>query len=122
MMFFQKLVLTSSASVVFEGTDIKNGKEDLPYAKKPIDYYTQTKIEQEKVRERERVLSRFEMETLNSVSDSTFIFYTCMPSSSRVVLDSHMLKEKRTNGASAAAVCRFLSGSVFLFLAGPPSM
>lgn len=49
MIFWQKLVLTSSASVVFEGTDIKNGKEDLPYAKKPIDYYTQTKIEQEKV-------------------------------------------------------------------------
>ncbi|XP_043912961.1 sterol-4-alpha-carboxylate 3-dehydrogenase, decarboxylating isoform X2 [Protopterus annectens] len=44
----QKLVLTSSASVVFEGTDIKNGQEDLPYAKKPIDYYTETKILQEK--------------------------------------------------------------------------
>ncbi|XP_060105692.1 sterol-4-alpha-carboxylate 3-dehydrogenase, decarboxylating [Heteronotia binoei] len=43
----QKLVLTSSASVVFEGTDIKNGTEDLPYAKKPIDYYTETKILQE---------------------------------------------------------------------------
>lgn len=36
--------------MVFEGTDIKNGKEDLPYAKKTIDYYTETKIEQEKVR------------------------------------------------------------------------
>ena len=35
--------------MVFEGTDIKNGREDLPYAKKPIDYYTETKIEQEKV-------------------------------------------------------------------------
>uniref|UniRef100_A0AAY4DYH2 Sterol-4-alpha-carboxylate 3-dehydrogenase, decarboxylating n=1 Tax=Denticeps clupeoides TaxID=299321 RepID=A0AAY4DYH2_9TELE len=45
----QKLVLTSSASVVFEGTDIKNGKEDLPYAKKPIDFYTLTKIQQEKL-------------------------------------------------------------------------
>lgn len=48
--YVQKLVLTSSASVVFEGTDIKNGREDLPYAKKPIDYYTETKIQQEKVR------------------------------------------------------------------------
>lgn len=47
--FLQKLVLTSSASVVFEGTDIKNGSEDLPYAQKPIDYYTETKILQEKV-------------------------------------------------------------------------
>ncbi|KAM8848346.1 sterol-4-alpha-carboxylate 3-dehydrogenase, decarboxylating [Synchiropus picturatus] len=45
----QKLVLTSSASVVFEGTDVKNGVEDLPYAQKPIDYYTQTKIQQEKL-------------------------------------------------------------------------
>ncbi|CAB1324946.1 unnamed protein product [Coregonus sp. 'balchen'] len=45
----QKVVLTSSASVVFEGTDIKDGREDLPYAKKPIDYYTETKIEQEKL-------------------------------------------------------------------------
>ncbi|KAM6976441.1 sterol-4-alpha-carboxylate 3-dehydrogenase, decarboxylating [Aplochiton taeniatus] len=45
----QKVVLTSSASVVFEGTDIKNGEEDLPYALKPIDYYTETKIEQEKL-------------------------------------------------------------------------
>lgn len=45
----QKLVLTSSASVVFEGTDLKNGSEDLPYAKKPIDYYSQTKILQEMV-------------------------------------------------------------------------
>ncbi|KAL4648862.1 sterol-4-alpha-carboxylate 3-dehydrogenase, decarboxylating [Arapaima gigas] len=45
----QKLVLTSSASVVFEGRDIKDGKEDLPYAKKPIDYYTETKIQQEKL-------------------------------------------------------------------------
>ncbi|XP_075428793.1 sterol-4-alpha-carboxylate 3-dehydrogenase, decarboxylating isoform X2 [Ascaphus truei] len=44
----QKLVLTSSASVIFEGRDIKHGTEDLPYAKKPIDYYTETKILQEK--------------------------------------------------------------------------
>ncbi|XP_058427127.1 sterol-4-alpha-carboxylate 3-dehydrogenase, decarboxylating-like [Marmota monax] len=40
----QKLILTSSASVIFEGSDIKNGTEDLPYATKPIDYYTETKI------------------------------------------------------------------------------
>ncbi|XP_078066498.1 sterol-4-alpha-carboxylate 3-dehydrogenase, decarboxylating isoform X2 [Mustelus asterias] len=44
----QKLVLTSSASVVFEGSDLKNGSEDLPYAKSPIDYYSQTKILQER--------------------------------------------------------------------------
>ncbi|XP_023561144.1 sterol-4-alpha-carboxylate 3-dehydrogenase, decarboxylating isoform X1 [Octodon degus] len=44
----QRLILTSSASVVFEGVDIKNGTEDLPYAVKPIDYYTETKILQEK--------------------------------------------------------------------------
>uniref|UniRef100_W5NC98 NAD(P) dependent steroid dehydrogenase-like n=1 Tax=Lepisosteus oculatus TaxID=7918 RepID=W5NC98_LEPOC len=45
----QRLVLTSSASVVFEGTDIKNASEDLPYARRPIDYYTETKIQQEKL-------------------------------------------------------------------------
>ncbi|XP_049623470.1 sterol-4-alpha-carboxylate 3-dehydrogenase, decarboxylating [Suncus etruscus] len=45
----QKLILTSSASVIFEGVDIKNGTEDLPYATKPIDYYTETKILQEQV-------------------------------------------------------------------------
>ncbi|XP_007121337.1 sterol-4-alpha-carboxylate 3-dehydrogenase, decarboxylating isoform X1 [Physeter macrocephalus] len=44
----QKLILTSSASVIFEGVDIKNGTEDLPYAVKPIDYYTETKILQER--------------------------------------------------------------------------
>ncbi|KAK1346366.1 hypothetical protein QTO34_000220 [Cnephaeus nilssonii] len=38
----------SSASVIFEGVDIKNGTEDLPYAMKPIDYYTETKILQER--------------------------------------------------------------------------
>lgn len=46
----QKLILTSSASVIFEGVDIKNGTEDLPYAVNPIDYYTETKILQERVR------------------------------------------------------------------------
>lgn len=45
----QRLVLTSSASVVYEGKDIMNGTEDLLYAKKPMDYYTETKILQEKV-------------------------------------------------------------------------
>ena len=47
--FLQRVVLTSSASVVYEGKDIENGTEDLPYAAKPMDYYTQTKIMQEKV-------------------------------------------------------------------------
>jgi sterol-4alpha-carboxylate 3-dehydrogenase (decarboxylating) len=44
----QRLVLTSSASVVYEGKDIENGTEALPYADKPMDYYTETKILQEK--------------------------------------------------------------------------
>ncbi|XP_064405536.1 sterol-4-alpha-carboxylate 3-dehydrogenase, decarboxylating-like [Halichondria panicea] len=44
-----KLVLTSSASVVYEGKDIKNGTEDLPYAVQPMDPYTETKIQQEKI-------------------------------------------------------------------------
>lgn len=51
LLSLQRLILTSSASVVYEGHGIKNGKEDeLPYAKKPLDYYTETKILQEKVK------------------------------------------------------------------------
>lgn len=45
----KRLVLTSSASVVYEGLDIKNGDETLPYASSPMDYYSETKILQEKV-------------------------------------------------------------------------
>ncbi|CAG5119899.1 unnamed protein product [Candidula unifasciata] len=45
----KRLVLTSSASVVYEGKDIRNGREEqLTYARKPLDYYTETKILQEK--------------------------------------------------------------------------
>lgn len=43
-----RFVLTSSASVVYEGRDIQNGSEDLPYATRPMDCYTETKILQEK--------------------------------------------------------------------------
>ena len=46
----QRLVLTSSASVVYEGEDLRNGSEDLPFAARPMDPYTETKILQEKVR------------------------------------------------------------------------
>ena len=34
---------------MYSGEDIENGTEDLPYAGKPLDYYTETKILQEKV-------------------------------------------------------------------------
>ena len=39
-----RLVYTSSASVVFDGRDLVNVNEDAPYAAKPIDYYTETKV------------------------------------------------------------------------------
>lgn len=39
-----KLVYTSSASVVFEGKDLNNVDESAPYAAKPLDYYTLTKV------------------------------------------------------------------------------
>ena len=39
-----RLVYTSSASVVFDGRDLINVNEDAPYAAKPIDYYTETKV------------------------------------------------------------------------------
>ena len=45
----QKLILTSSCSVTYEGKDIMFGDETAPYAKHPLDYYTETKIIQEKV-------------------------------------------------------------------------
>lgn len=34
--------------MVYSGSDIENGTEDLPYAHRPMDYYTETKILQEK--------------------------------------------------------------------------
>ncbi len=43
------LVYTSSASVVFEGKDLLLVNEDTPYASKPMDFYTETKIDGEKL-------------------------------------------------------------------------
>ena len=37
------LVFTSSASVVFDGNDIRGGDESLPYPRYPLSYYTGTK-------------------------------------------------------------------------------
>lgn len=45
----EKLLFTSSASVVFEGKHLYNVDESTPYAAHPMDYYTQTKIEGEKL-------------------------------------------------------------------------
>jgi len=45
----QKLVYTSSASVVFEGKDLVDVDESIPYAGKPMDYYTATKIKGEQM-------------------------------------------------------------------------
>ena len=45
----KKLVSTSSASVVFEGRTLRMVDESQPYATKPMDYYTQTKIEGERL-------------------------------------------------------------------------
>mmetsp|Transcript_15029 Transcript_15029/g.26122 ORF Transcript_15029/g.26122 Transcript_15029/m.26122 type:complete len:353 (-) Transcript_15029:369-1427(-) len=44
-----RLVFTSSASVVFQGKALVYVTEDHPYATKPMDYYTQTKILAEQV-------------------------------------------------------------------------
>lgn len=43
------LVYTSSASVVFDGNDLLLVDETTPYASKPLDFYTLTKIEGEKL-------------------------------------------------------------------------
>ena len=39
-----KLVYTSSASVVFDGADLVDVDESAPYAARPIDFYTETKV------------------------------------------------------------------------------
>ncbi|CAK9290194.1 unnamed protein product [Gordionus sp. m RMFG-2023] len=44
-----RILLVSSASVVYEGKDICNGNESLPYAQSFLSPYIQTKIEQEKL-------------------------------------------------------------------------
>lgn len=43
------LVYTSSASVVFDGKDLVNVDEETPYASKPLDFYTVTKIKGEEL-------------------------------------------------------------------------
>lgn len=44
-----RLIYTSTSSVVFQGRDLNNVDETAPYAARPMDYYTQTKIEAEKL-------------------------------------------------------------------------
>ena len=39
-----KLIYTSTASVVFEGSDLIGVDETAPYARRPMDYYTKTKV------------------------------------------------------------------------------
>lgn len=39
-----KLIYTSTASVVFEGKPLVNVDETHPYASKPMDFYTSTKV------------------------------------------------------------------------------
>lgn len=43
------LIFTSSASVVFDGRDLDGVDESKAYAQRPMDYYTATKIEAEKL-------------------------------------------------------------------------
>lgn len=45
----KKLVYTSSASVVFQGEHLDFVDESTPYATKPMDFYTRTKIDGEKL-------------------------------------------------------------------------
>lgn len=44
-----KLIYTSTASVVFQGKSLIDVDESAPYATKPMDYYTGTKIQGEKL-------------------------------------------------------------------------
>ncbi|XP_004346943.1 sterol-4-alpha-carboxylate 3-dehydrogenase [Capsaspora owczarzaki ATCC 30864] len=44
-----RMVVTSSASVIYAGADLELANEDVPYANPPIDAYTETKAEQEQI-------------------------------------------------------------------------
>ena len=57
-------MLTSSVSVIYEGKDIANAYEDVPYAHTPLDYYTEPKALQEKVFSRLDVVSVHQMVSL----------------------------------------------------------
>eukprot|EP00742_Colponemidia_sp_Colp-10_P008768 GILJ01009516.1.p1 GENE.GILJ01009516.1~~GILJ01009516.1.p1 ORF type:complete len:351 (-),score=23.26 GILJ01009516.1:24-1076(-) len=45
----KKLIYTSSQHVVYDGSDIVNGEETLPYPKKHLDHYSYTKAEGERL-------------------------------------------------------------------------
>ena len=45
----KQIIFTSSASVVFDGRDLDGVDEAAPYATRPLDFYTATKIEAEKM-------------------------------------------------------------------------
>lgn len=45
----QKLIYYSSSGVVFDGHDIVNGDESLPYPKKHLDAYTESRALAEKL-------------------------------------------------------------------------
>ncbi|KDD75434.1 3-beta hydroxysteroid dehydrogenase/isomerase [Helicosporidium sp. ATCC 50920] len=44
-----RLVFTSSASVVFDGSSLRGADESAPYAAKPLDFYTATKADAERL-------------------------------------------------------------------------
>jgi sterol-4alpha-carboxylate 3-dehydrogenase (decarboxylating) len=44
-----RLVYTSSASVIFDGSNLSNGDEKIPYCATPLDPYTETKARGEKL-------------------------------------------------------------------------
>jgi len=87
--------LTSSCSVIYEGKDIHNGTEEFPYAKNPMDYYTETKILQEK-----EVLKANDGENLMTVSIRPHGIY-----GPRDILASSMLKQAQKG-------LKFMIGSV----------
>lgn len=45
----RKFVFTSTAAVVFDGSDIIGGDERLPYPEKPLDDYTDSKTKAEQM-------------------------------------------------------------------------
>lgn len=45
----ERLVYTSSASVIFDGSNLSNGDETIPYCETPLDVYTETKARGEQL-------------------------------------------------------------------------
>ena len=64
--------------MVYEGGDTKEGTEDLPYAARPMDYYTETKILQEKVMQYYSSSIRIKWQPHPKYKANSYLWCTCI--------------------------------------------